>query len=274
MQIVLILLWGAAAATKLAAALRMSRNGILARYPLVVVLLVVTAIRSLVLLHFFGKPEYQPIYSHTAALILFLEGLAAVAVFTVLVEHYPRFRTPGTIMLSSLGLAGALLSYLTRWVGVPRDWTGTWYYASLAERHVCTVLVVVLIGARLLLPRVSGIPIRQSAKRATSILTLQVGMWLANSAVTIALGKPTLFAYFAPLVSGFVTSLLWLLWMTPASDECEAPAPVTTSEQADLTASLNAVGSSAALRTYMRLRIVATRRAHAVASDGETHPTP
>ena len=213
-------IWAAAVLATLAAAFRLWRNGMAMRLPTVWIYLLVSGLRSAVLLLVFRTPAtYAAFYSKTAPLQLLVEAFAVVGIFFAVAEHYPKFRGPGTALLTALAMMGAMGTWWTREFGRPAQWTVVWNAAILSERYVWTVMVVVLLGSRLMLPRVKGIPIRPAARRAANILALQL---LASviSAVLAASTTATYLNYYLPVSANLILGLTWLLYLTPSSDEC------------------------------------------------------
>lgn len=255
-------LWYAAAAAKLAAALRMLLNGMAHRFPLVTALLLTSGVRSVVLAQYFKQPaRYQILLAGSESFALLLEGAALVSVYFVLTEHYPKFRKPGLILLGVLAFAGVMASVLSSSWGV-NDWQAIWganVFALLARRYASLAMATILLGVRLLLPRIGGIPIRPSAARAAWILGLQVSAALAISSISLWTG-PTLFGYFAPLVSGFGVALAWFFAMTPASDRCGELVPVSAEESAEYARALNDIEPGVGV--YIRLRMALALRSN------------
>jgi hypothetical protein len=130
----------------------------------------------------------------------------------------------------------------------------------------------VILGVALLLPRAPGVPIRPAAVRAALVMGLQVVGAMLIAAHSIWFG-PTLFSYFAPLVSGVVVATLWLLLMTPASDVCGEFVPPTPEEQAEYQAILNVLGPGQSVSRYIRLRMNTALRSHAAMQAGDDQPS-
>jgi hypothetical protein len=229
--------WYAAIAFRGAAAFRLWRNRMVERFPTVWAYLVISALRDLILVYWFRhRPHtYAVLYSQTVALEVLVQAFAVVGVFFTVAEHYPKFRIPGAVLLSALALMGTGATLLTHSFAVPaqQGWGTLWPAAILSERYAWTVMVVMLAGSRLLLPKVRGIPIRSSARRASDILTLQC-LGSLTCAVLAGAGIITLWNYVLPLVFGVTSGTLWLFWLTPASDRCEEPAPFSDEQLAFL----------------------------------------
>jgi hypothetical protein len=151
---------------------RLWRNGLVSRFPTLWAFIMVSTATAVTLLWFRRDPAtYSYIYSLSTPIMLLLEAFAIVGVFWTVAEHYPRFRRPGSALVTALALIGGVAAWVTRSVAVPAYWSGLWQAAILIERYALLVMAVVLLGTRLLLPHVRGIPIRQSALRAADILT-------------------------------------------------------------------------------------------------------
>ncbi len=259
-------LWNAAAALKAAAVLRMWGNGLILRYPLVAASLLIGAIRSVTLAYFYrDSATYKVLYATSEPFILLLEGAVIVEIFWALAENYPNIQRPGRRLLAATSILAATASYLTSSVAVPANWWVAWRLewwiaiAVVGKRYASLAMVIMLGLTWFLLPKVKGVPIRRSATRAASIVAFQVLSWLATSTLSVRFG-PTLFSYFAPLVTGVVVASSWLFWLAPASDLCEPAAPPTDAECSEYLAIQNLHGSAA--QSQMRLRIAALMRAH------------
>lgn len=193
-------------------------------------------------------------------------------------EKYPNFRTVGGLFLGALGLIGAVATYFTRFVSLPASWWAAWKLdpaiasALLVKRYGALLMVALVWGVLMFLPRSDRIPIRPSARRAAITLGLQVSSWLVITWISVWTG-PTLVSYFAPLVSGVIVSALWLLWLTPASDVCGELIPVTAEEQEEYKAILNVLGPGQSVTRYIRLRTTSALRSYAAMQAGEEPPT-
>jgi hypothetical protein len=232
----LFALWYAVPVVKAAAAYRLWRNRLVRRFPTVWIFLVVSALLSLALIAFRRNPRvYALIYSYSTPVVLLVEAFALVGIFWTVAEFYPAFRLPGMALITGLAVAGFFASWFTRLVAVPPGWSGTWKAMALVQRHVTLAMSLVLIGTRIVLPRVRGIPIRPSAARAAAIITFHnvadtVGIIFAIATNT---RYPLVPAYIS-VASGLVTAALFGLLLTPESDRCEPPTPVSGQELADV----------------------------------------
>jgi hypothetical protein len=218
----LLVLWYAGPVVKAVAAYRLWRNQLIRRFPILWVSIVVSMVTSIVLLFFRRDPTiYTHLYSYSTPIGLLLETFAIVGVFWTVAEHYPSFRGPGSALLGALALIGGVAGWLTRFAAVPAGWSGIWEAAILIQRHVTLLMSIVLIGTRLLLPRVRGIPIRPSAARTADIITAHVVVCAMGSAFTVATAAryPLVTAY-VPVVAGLVTATLFATCLTGASDQC------------------------------------------------------
>jgi hypothetical protein len=229
-------LWYAGPAVKALAAYRLWRNGLIQRFPTVWSFLVVSAAVSVSLIAFRRNPAiYNYVYAYSTPITLLAQTFAVVGIFWTVAEYYPAFRKPGTALLTALALIGALASWLTRFVAVPAGWSGAWQAATLIQRHLTLVMSIVLLGTGLLLPRVRGIPIRPSAARAAYIVTFHSILCSAGTALTVATRDkyPMLMAFIA-VAGGLITALLFAICLSPASDQCPEPVPVSEEELDDL----------------------------------------
>lgn len=227
-----IALWYAGPAAEAVAAYRLARNGLVWRFPTLWALLVASALQSAALIFFRRQPaQYAYIYSVTSATLLLMEAFAIVGVFWVVTEKYPNFGKPGAILLSGLGIIGALACWITRLAAVPAHWSAPWQLAMLTQRYATLVMIVALAGTRVLLPIVPRIPIRPSARRASDILAIHALFGLAGASVTVGTGaRYPLLASFLPVMGGVAMPLLCAFWLTAASDECADAVPVTDKE--------------------------------------------
>ena len=235
--IVIYVLAYAAVAVRCAAAYRLWHNRMVQRFPTVWAYLVVSAIRDLMLMYWFRHHphRYSILYSQTVAVEVLVQAFAVVGVFFAVAEHYPRFRIPGSVLLAALALAGTAATLLTHSFAVParQGWEPVWAAAVLSERYAWTVMVVMLAGSRLLIPKVRGIPVRRSARRASDILTFQC-IGSISCVVLAGSGRVTMWNFYLPLLFSLASAALWLLWLTPASDRCEEPAPLSDEQLAFL----------------------------------------
>jgi hypothetical protein len=226
MQWLILGLWCAGAFARAFAALRLWHNGLLYRLPTLWALLMVLAGQSVIGLCLTGEPVlYSRFYAVTAWCIMLMEGIAPVGVFWALVEHYPRFRGPGTFLLTLLAAAGATACWAAGYGSVPAGWVGQWHIAVVAQRAVASIMLVVLLGTRIFLPRIKAIPIRPSVQRAADILTLHMGIALGIAAFTVATGlRYPGVTNLATVVNGLVFGILCAACLTRESDICpEAP---------------------------------------------------
>jgi hypothetical protein len=223
-------IWAAAVLVTLAAAFRLWWNGMAMHFPTVWIYLLVSGLRGAVLLLVFQTPAtYAAFYSRTAPLQLLVEAFAVVGVFFAVAEYYPKFRGPGTALLTALAIMGATGTWWTREFARPAQWTIVWSAAVLSERYAWTVMVVMLLGSQLMLPRVKGIPIRPAARRASNILALQLAASVV-SALLAASATATYLNYCLPVSANLVLGLAWLLYVTPSSHKCADPAKLTVNE--------------------------------------------
>jgi hypothetical protein len=228
----LLVLWFVTPVIKAVAAYRLWRNQLVRRFPTLWAFIVVSTVTAAFLLWFRRDPTtYSYIYSYSTPIMLLLEAFAIVGVFWTVVERYPRIRRPGSALLTALALIGGVAAWLTRSVAVPAGWSGMWQAAILIERYMMLAMIVVLMGTRVLLPRVPGIPIRRSAARATDIITFHVVMCAIGNAFTVATAAryPLVSAYI-PVVAGLATAALFAICLTRSSDGSPAFEPIPQEE--------------------------------------------
>jgi hypothetical protein len=218
----IMIVWYAATLAKAFAAYRLWKNGLISRLPMLWGLLVALTAQGIALITVHRNlTRATLVYSWTSWIILLLEGLTVVWIFRAVTEKYPRFEGPGAILLTSLAIIGACACWMVGFLAPPPGWSKTWEIAVFVQRDVGLIMIAMLAGSRLLLPRVSGIPIRPSARRASDILTLYVLTAFAGSLFTIATaGHYPFAATLIPVVNGAAFGILCAVWLTPASDVC------------------------------------------------------
>jgi hypothetical protein len=232
----ILVFWYAAIAAKAAAAYRLYRDGLITRFATLWVYLVVCTARSLTLLAFQDNlRRYKEVFTYSMPLVSLLEGFAVAGVFWAVAEQYPRFRKPGSVILTCLAGIGACAAWLTHFVAVPDEWSAPWQMASLLERHTLLAMTVVLAGTRFFLPRIPGIPIRPSAKRAADILCVNTTVaFIATSVLIGTDGSQSLFAQLLKVCGGFFSMSALALFVTKASDHTSDLRPVTARDEAEM----------------------------------------
>ena len=215
--------WSAGTLAKAVAAFLMWRNGLISRVPALWALLIALSVQMVALAAVHRDPaRYAQVYAWSSWMILLLEGFSVVGVFRAVTESYPRFALPGTILLTALAIIGACACWMVGFLAPPAGWSKTWEIAVFVQRDVALVMIAMLAGSRLLLPRFSGIPIRKSARRASDILTIFVVTAFAGSTFTIgtAVEYPFLVSLI-PMINGAALGILCAVFLTRASDICE-----------------------------------------------------
>ena len=231
----ILALWYAAIAAKAAAAYRLYRDGLITRFAPLWVYLVVCTVRSVTLLAFQDDLErYKQIFTYSMPLVSLLEGFAVAGVFWAVAEQYPRFRKPGSVILSCLAGIGACAVWLTHFVAVPAEWSAPWQMASLLERHSMLAMTIVLAGTRFFLPRIPGIPIRPSAKRAADILCLNTTVSFIATSVMIGSDGQSSFSQLLKVGGGLLSMSALALFVTKASDRSADVRPVTALDEAEM----------------------------------------
>jgi hypothetical protein len=220
---VLMVVWFAATLAKGVAAYVLWRNGLKSRLPTLWVLLMALCTQGIALMVVHRDPmRYALVYAWSSWMILLLEGLSVVWVFRAVTEKYPRFGHPGSVLLTGLAIIGACACWMVGFLAPPAGWSKAWEIAMFVQRDVGLVMIAMLAGSRLLLPQVSGIPIRKSARRASDILTLYVLTACAGSAFTVATaGRHAFASTLIPLVNGGALAVFCAVFLTRASDVCE-----------------------------------------------------
>jgi hypothetical protein len=218
----IICLWAGGIAAKAFAAFRLWRIGLAGRFPMLVALLVVLAAQSGIALSIsHDKAHYAQVWVLIAWVSVLVEGFAVTGVFWVVAEFYPRFRIPGTILLGGLAVIGTAICWAAGYIAEPPGWYTSWRLAILGQRVISAVMLFVLVGTRLLLPRVQGIPIRLSARRASDILTFHVGLTLLGTMIGVStqLRYPALVSMLI-VTNGMALGLLCAWGLTTESDVC------------------------------------------------------
>jgi hypothetical protein len=216
----ILTLWCAGIAARAFAAFRLWRSNLIHRLPTLWALLVVLTAQSAIALCLLAEPGlYARFYARTAWCVMLMEAIAPVGVFWAVVERYPRFRAPGTFLLTLLAIAGSAACWAAGYGSVPAGWSGHWHLAVAVQRAVAGIMFAVLLGTRIFLPRITAIPIRRSAQRAADILTLHMGMALGIAIFTVATGlKYTGLVNLATVVNGLTFGLLCAVALTRESD--------------------------------------------------------
>jgi hypothetical protein len=218
----ILTLWCAGIAARAFAAFRLWRSNLILRLPTLWGLLVVLTAQSAVALCLLAKPVmYAEVYARTAWCVMLMEAIAPVGVFWAVVERYPRFRAPGTFLLTLLAIAGSAACWAAGYGSVPAGWNGQWHLAVFVQRAVAGIMFAVLLGTRVFLPRITAIPIRPSAQRAADILTLHMGAALGTSIFAVATGlKYAGLINLATVANGLTFGLLCAVALTRESDVC------------------------------------------------------
>ena len=226
MLVLFYTMWCVAGLLTAAAACRMVQNGITRRYWLLTTYLVLYSIRYLALAVFWHRQAaYSSVYELTMAPIIALECAAIVSVFFILVENYKAFRRVAIAGMVILVVIGIVAAWFTRHLGTPEG-HGIRVTVVLWQRYGSLILVGLLAGIALLLPRTEYLPLRVSAQRAMAILTIDSAEGLLEASLTLILmgwtAHAPLWARWTVTCLPFVfragIGLLWLFWMTPASD--------------------------------------------------------
>jgi hypothetical protein len=230
----LLVLWYATIAARLAAAYRLLHDRLIIRFPTVWVFLVYSVARSIALVTMQSNPRlYQRVWTYTIPLTLLLEAFAVAGVFWAVAEQYPRFRRPGSVILGCLAGIGASAAWLTHFVAVPPGWSAPWQAAQLLERNCVLIMTVVLAGTRFLLPRIPGIPIRPSAKRMADILTANAALELIVYAFFNATDARRPAVVQLVMLAGQLAGMTAMaLFVTSASDRSGDIRPVTEHDEA------------------------------------------
>src|SRR6476660_9035913 len=120
-------MWLAGIALRGVAAFRIAHKNLFSRLPFVWAFLVVSVVRSAVLVWLRAKPlRYSEVGGHTMPMLLLSEAFAVVSVFWMVTENFPRWRKPGTILLLAMTLLGGSAAILLRTAWVPKDWVSGW----------------------------------------------------------------------------------------------------------------------------------------------------
>jgi hypothetical protein len=218
----ILTLWCAGIAARAFAVFRLWRSNLIHRLPTLWGLLFVLTAQSAIALCLLAEPAlYARFYARTAWCVMLMEAIAPVGVFWAVVERYPRFRAPGTFLLTLLAVAGSAACWAAGYGSVPAGWNGHWHLAVVVQRVVTSIMFAVLLGTRVFLPRITAIPIRRSAQRAADILTLHMGVALGTSIFAVATGlKYAGMINLATVANGLTFGLLCAVALTRESDVC------------------------------------------------------
>lgn len=204
----------------------MASNGMARRYWVLTMYLAICSAWSLVMLFLWAhQTTYRRVFSAVSPFIMLAECAAVISLFWVLVENYKSFRKIGAIGISGLVGLGVIVAWATRGVGIPLL-VGARETMLLWQRYESLVLVGLLAGIYLLLPRSKYLPLRGSAQRAVAVFSIEAteGLLLGGIGVFLngGLAHAALWIRWAvtlfPLALRMVTGSLWMFWLTPASD--------------------------------------------------------
>ena len=210
--------WATAAALKLSTVARMSWNGLIKRFPLVALFLGFCAVRSLVLMNLRGNHHwYKTVFSITLPFALMAEGAAILAVFWAVAVNYPNFRTFGSLLLTILGVGGAIAAWSSYALSIPQSTLRD--TMLLFQQSSSMFMVIILAGSRLALPRSNRIPIPKVAQRAADIFLLDVLVGVASAYFIRRYGfeYPAL-VNTASLLPEVMIGILWLIAMNPVEE--------------------------------------------------------
>ena len=221
--LILMSLWAVGTAAKAAGAYRIWRNGLIPRLPTLWALLLALCVQGTVMMALRSDPRRAAeVYTWSGWLVLALEGLSVVWIFLVVTEKYPRFKWPRTILLSGLALIGASACWMAGFWAPPADWGHNWNFSMFVQRDAGLTMLVMLVGTRVLLPSVKGIPIRRSARRASDILTLYLlVMFLCSTFAIATAGRYAFLQALLPILNGAALGILCAVFLTRESDVCE-----------------------------------------------------
>lgn len=230
-------MWCLGALLEAGAVCRMAWNGMARRYWMLCLYLAAYSVRSLTLLFLWQhQSAYRTVFVATAPVVHLAECAVVIGVFWISVENYKNFRKIGITGLAVLFTVGICFAWATRNVAVPRL-VGIRERMLLWQRYDSLVLVGLLVGIALLLPRSRYLPLRVSAQRAIAILTIDaVGALMLVGISMVSTGAVAHAALWVrwsmtllPMALRIGTGGLWLVWMTPASDA--DPHPVVLSQR-------------------------------------------
>lgn len=209
---ILLGVWYAGVLAKGFAAYRTARNGVPRLLPAPWVYLAVSFLYAGALAASrFSYPTYLTVYSAGLPVILILQLIATSGIFWLLAVNFPNFRAAGSIALAVLGAIGIGAAWATSYFSGSRSLPWMWNAIIFAQHYASMIVVVVLLSALLLLPRLPYIPIPQSAIRAAWFMVIDAGLtfcvaWLADQ---YNYGFPKAMAIVTAL-RGILVSLLWM----------------------------------------------------------------
>ena len=210
-------LWSAGFAAKVIAPFILWRRGLASRFAALTGLFVILAAQSLVAAIFSSNmAAYTRVFALIAWTWVFFEGIAITSAYWMLTEHYPRYRKAGSVLLGILSLTGAALCFAFGYVTPPPAWRGLWHSAVWAQQGIGLVMVVVLIGARIFVPRVRSIPVATSARRVADILTLHVTLAMTSAMLVVAGSNAA--ASLIAVSNGLLLGVLCIAFLTRESD--------------------------------------------------------
>ncbi len=244
--VILMSICAAGMAAKAAGAYRIWRDGLVSRLPALWILLLALCAQDVALMALDHDPRRAAeVFAWSSSIMLALEGLSVVWIFFAMTEKYRSFNWPRTILLSALALIGASVCWMAGFWAPPAD-RGGLQFALFAERNAGLVMLVMLAGTRVLLPRVKGIPIRRSARRASDILSLYVLTAFLWSTLAIATAAGYSFLQsLVPILNGATLGLLCAVCLTRESDVCDEAMTSPWVDDDDARKALMQIGATA-----------------------------
>jgi hypothetical protein len=214
-MLILYLVWGAGIAAKGYAALRMAVQGHSRTLFPVWLYLFTSFLYSLACIA--SRPDhaiYTAVYSAGIPFVLLAKCMATVSIFWALGVYYPRFRTPGTIILGFLTAVAVTVSWASTFLAP--SISSLWSASIAVPRYAGIVIFVVAGSSRLAVNLARFIPVPAHAKRAAVVMVIDALLEVSSSWFTQA------YAYQYPktvalvvAVSIALTGAAWLTLMAP-----------------------------------------------------------
>lgn len=228
--------WCAGVLCKGMAAYRTARSGMIRFAPSLWLYIAVFFIYSAGLLAV--RPNYTAylqVYSIGLPVILVLQLVATTAIFRLVTVNYPNFRIAGSVLFGALAIAGVGAAWATSYFSAAANGqliASLWEAMMFAQRYTFVVIVVVLLGVLVFLPRWPCIPIPRSARAAAWIMVFDAGSSFAGVWFTEYYGyeHPVIMATLSA-ARGLVLALAWMR-LKPAWEFVSVPL-ATAAERAE-----------------------------------------
>ena len=222
------------ALAKLFALLRIAISRLASRYPLFTLLVLFSAIRSIVLLAvggWHGKLHpYLEIWNGTQGITFALEGAACTEAFWKLAFHFRNVKIFGTIVFSFIAIMAVGLSY-----SLVAIWTGRWesgvLRTAILMEEIALASIVVALLSYLFFRQFPSVPIRPNATRHLYVLVLLFGSQFASAFFAQSSQRTWVFLSNVLINVANLTYAVWAVVIRPSGEELPFPAPAPLSPE-------------------------------------------